>query len=547
MKEDKPTRKLLKFWNHLEAREDVLYKKMKQPSGEISQLLLPEVLREQLLTAVHDQVGHQGVERTLALARNRCFWPGMIHDIEEHCRNCQRCMLAKAGKKLQPTMGSLIAKRPLEVLAMDFTVLEPGTNNVENVLVLTDAFTKFTQAIPSKDQKARTVARCLVRDWFVRFGVPRRLHSDQGRNFESKVIRELCEMYGVTKSRTTPYHPEGNGQCERFNRTMHDRLRTLPPDQKRRWPEHLPELIYAYNATPHSSTGYSLYYLFFGREPRLPVDHLLGFRREEDDDPELDQWVADHHVRMQHAFQKQEALLRQQRYNETARDEDLHVGARVFLRNRSIKGRNKIQDVWDNRPYKVVRRPNPTGHVYIVAPLDGEGTEKTLNRKDLLDSRALVLDEEEPPATGCRHQDEPVLPVHIDEDEEAEEEADEAIIILETEGETPAMTTGQPEPESAPAAFHKAGEHHPEDQAPQSSDVQDPERAPAAVHKAGEHYPDDLAPQPTSEVQDTPPEPTTEEEVPLAKAEQLRHTSRAEAGQHSNPHPLPKSSPSYRP
>ena len=125
--------------------------------------------------------------------------------------------------------------------------------------------------------------------------------------------------------------------------------------------------------------------------------------------------------------------------------------------------------------------------------------------------------------------------------EEAEEEADEAIIILETEGETPAMTTGQPEPESAPAAFHKAGEHHPEDQAPQSSDVQDPERAPAAVHKAGEHYPDDLAPQPTSEVQDTPPEPTTEEEVPLAKAEQLRHTSRAEAGQHSNPHHLPRS------
>jgi hypothetical protein len=138
--------------------------------------------------------------------------------------------------------------------------------------------------------------------------------------------------------------------------------------------------------------------------------------REEDDDPELDQWVADHHVRMQHAFQKKEALRRQQRYNETARDEDLHVGARVFLRNRSIKGRNKIQDVWDNRPYKVVRRPNPTGHVYIVAPLDGEGTEKTLNRKDLLDSRALVLDEEEPPATGCRHQDEPVLPVHIDKD-----------------------------------------------------------------------------------------------------------------------------------
>ena len=88
---------------------------------------------------------------------------------------------------------------------------------------------------------------------------------------------------------------------------------------------------------------------------------------------------------MQHTFQKaactteKEALRKQQRYNEAARDEDLYVRARFFLRNRSIKGRNKIEDVWDNRPHKVVGRPNPTGHVYIVAPLDREGTDRTLN------------------------------------------------------------------------------------------------------------------------------------------------------------------------
>lgn len=102
------------------------------------------------------------------------------------------------------------------------------------------------------------------------------------------------------------------------------------------------------------------------------------------------------------------------------------------------------------------------------------------------------------------------------------------------------MTMGQPEQESAPAAFHKAGEHHLEDHAPLSSDVQDPESEPAALHKAGELNPDDLAPSPPSEVEDTPSEPTTEEEVPPANAA-LRHTSRVGAGQHSNPHHLPKS------
>ena len=397
MKEPKPARKLLREWKRIREEHGVLYRVVQINGQGARQLILPGSLKRNVLKSIHDDLGHQAVEKTTALARSRFYWPGMMADVADYCRTCGRCTLAKAGKKLHPTMSSLTATRPLEILAVDFTLLERSTGGIENVLVLTDVFTKYTQAIPTKDQKATTVARVLVKEWIVRFGVPRRIHSDQGRNFESKVIQELCKIYGISKSRTSPYHPEGNGQCERFNRTMHDRLRTLPSEKKRKWPEFLPELVFAYNCTPHSTIGYSPYYLFFGREPTLPVDHLIGSASHTE---ECKEWITEHQERLEQAFRlasartEREALRRQTRNNLKATDTSIPVGSRVFLKNR-VQGRSKIQDVWDATPYKVVKRLD-TGNTYVVVPLVDTTAEeefkKTVHRNDILHAKQLVRD-----------------------------------------------------------------------------------------------------------------------------------------------------------
>ena len=148
---------------------------------------------------------------------------------------------------------------------------------------MTDAFTKFSVVVTTNNQQALTVAKALVEHWFHVYGIPSRIHSDQGKSFDNKIIDALCKMYGVERTMTSPYNPQGNSQCERFNRTMFSLLKTLTKEQKGDWPSHLPALTFAYNATPHSTTGYQPYELMFGRKAPAPCDNWLRLRQYNDD------------------------------------------------------------------------------------------------------------------------------------------------------------------------------------------------------------------------------------------------------------------------
>ncbi len=185
----------------------------------------------------------------------------------------------------------------------------------------------------------------------------------------------------MKKTRTTPHHSQGNPQCERFNRTLHDLLRTLTPEKKRRWPEHLAELVYAYNVTPHSSTGYSPYHLLFGIQPHLPIYALLG---QEPDADQGQDWLNAHKDRLREAHLRAKEYAERKAADRVAQQEEkvycpaVEVGQYVYLRYRP-PGRNKIQDAWSSTMYKVVE---VQGSTYAVQPIEG-GQIKRVHRSNL--------------------------------------------------------------------------------------------------------------------------------------------------------------------
>ena len=181
---------------------------------EVQQLVLPKNFQNKILKSIHDDSG-QGLERTLELLHLWVFWPNMFKEVDSYLLNCECCQTSKGnyvGPKTQ--LGSLSAKQPLELLCIDFTKVDPSKTGKENILVLMDAFSKFSQAFVTNNQKVLTVVKILVDRWFNVYGIPSQIHSDLGRSFDNEIISNLCKMYRIRQPTTTQYNPHGNSKCE---------------------------------------------------------------------------------------------------------------------------------------------------------------------------------------------------------------------------------------------------------------------------------------------------------------------------------------------
>ena len=195
--------------------------------------------------------------------------------VEKHIANCDRCAArSTAGIKRKAELQTFSVHGAFKTMAAD--ILGPVTlakkSRARYILVMSDLFTKYAVTVALQDMTAATVVNAIIDEWIMKFGAADVIHTDQGSNFNSENMQDICHIFMIEKTRTTPYHPQGNGQVERFNRVIADTLSKHCAEKPQEWDVYLPYITFAYNTTVHRTIGATPYSMIFGREAQYPID-----------------------------------------------------------------------------------------------------------------------------------------------------------------------------------------------------------------------------------------------------------------------------------
>ena len=376
-------------------RRNLLYLRVmpKRSNEDVLAFVVPGLKRQAAIDGCHRYLGHQGRDHTLSLLRERFWWPGMAQRMMMSVRNCPKCRIFKAKPQIPP-LEPILCTEPLDLVHIDYVSMEVmvGIKEkpvVKNVLVIEDHFTHYTQAYVTNNHTAYTMARILY-EFFSVFGFPRQLMSDQAAKFTGQVISELCDLLGVTKIRTSPYHPQTNGAIERVHQTLRRMIAKMDPDKRAKWPSHLGPILIAYNATRSLITGYLPYFLMFGHQPRLPVDLLFPTVRRDENSWTTDKYVTSLYDKLKSALAsaRDTAILEAQRqkqlYDRKAGAVELHPGDKVLVKLDAFRGqRQKLKNRWGDTLHAVVKRVVDGIPVYEVEN-DANKKRQVLHRARLL-------------------------------------------------------------------------------------------------------------------------------------------------------------------
>jgi hypothetical protein len=238
-----------------------------------------------LLEAVHDKPmsGHLGRQKTYDKLLTMYYWPSVYKDVKEYVKSCELCQVQKSqtpgthNRILNPSLP----ESPNARISIDLIGPLPKTIfQCQYVLVMVDYFTKWAEAVPISSKEGEEVADAIYKSWYCVYGIPYELQSDQGPEFCNDILNRINERMTVAHRVTTPYYPNANGQVERFNQTLKKSLSMYAEKHPSTWDSYINGVLWAYRTSLNPVTGFSPFYLMFGREPRLPIDIFHGPTKE---------------------------------------------------------------------------------------------------------------------------------------------------------------------------------------------------------------------------------------------------------------------------
>ena len=232
--------------------------------------VIPARDKKETLSLAHDHQlsGHQGVDRTYYNLKQQVWWPGMLKDVQEYIRTCDKCQKRRTIKDQVARQPSETPQSPFEHIGIDVAGPLPITNKGNRYIVVAiDWLTKWVEAKPLKTANAQTIAEFIYEDVICRHGTPKEITSDRGTEFCNELLEQMHKTYHVRHIRTTAYHPQGNGLTERMNQTLKNTISKIC-DQYDNWDWYLSSALFAIRVTKQETTTFSPFDLVYGRIPR---------------------------------------------------------------------------------------------------------------------------------------------------------------------------------------------------------------------------------------------------------------------------------------
>ena len=247
--------------------------------SEEDRIVLPQILTSQLLKYYHDEQAHPGIQTTIETIAIRYWWPSNKADITTYVQSCQFCQKHKVYHQQTPipiqTYGA--PSYPFEVVHIDLTGPLPRTLLGNSyILVIKCSLTRAAEIITLISKEPIQIARALLDRLYNRYGNPRLVHSDRGREFLNPVIRHISALYQTKHVPTTPGNPRSNGLVEQHNSILKDQLSVFANARQDDWDTFLTVVSFAYMTTVCLQTGYTPFFLLYGHEARQTCDNWIN-------------------------------------------------------------------------------------------------------------------------------------------------------------------------------------------------------------------------------------------------------------------------------